>query len=107
MARRNVGSTPHLQYPILEMEYDRDHQAHLLTDADNEKVILPLRPRTHNRQLQWDERYVPHNTACRLPRACLHRQQRSFAPQPHTSHCSYRQVTVPSLLINLVMATLR
>jgi hypothetical protein len=51
MARLNADLAPHLQYPILEKEYDRDHRAHLLTDADNEEVILPLRPRTHNRQL--------------------------------------------------------
>jgi hypothetical protein len=46
-----AGPTPHLQYPILEMEYDNEHRAHLLTDTEVDVAILPLRPCTHNRKL--------------------------------------------------------
>jgi len=47
-------------YPLLEVEYDDKHRAHVLTDTDAEVSLPPLRPRTHNRAHQWDERYVPY-----------------------------------------------
>ena len=50
----------HLLYPILEVEYDDLNQAHVLTDTDTEVPLPPLRPRTHNRMDQWDERYAPY-----------------------------------------------
>jgi hypothetical protein len=40
------------------MEYDNEHRAHVLTDTEAEVAMPPLRPRTHNRQLQWDESYA-------------------------------------------------
>jgi hypothetical protein len=51
---------PHPQYPILEVEYDNEHRAHVLSDGVAEVPMAPLWPRTHNRQLQWDERYAPY-----------------------------------------------
>ena len=50
----------HSLYPILEVEYDEEHRAHKLTDNDSEVALISLRPRTHNRAHQWDERYVPY-----------------------------------------------
>ena len=39
--------TQHLLYPILEVEYDDQHRAHILSDTDAEVALPPLRPRTH------------------------------------------------------------
>ena len=50
----------HPLYPILEMEYNDLHRAHVLTDTDAEVSLPLLRPRTHNRAHQWDERYAPY-----------------------------------------------
>ena len=47
--------TQHPLYPLLEVEYDDQHRAHILSDTD-----APLRPRTHTRAHQWDERYAPY-----------------------------------------------
>ena len=47
-------------YPILEVEYDDQHRAHILSDNDAEVALPPLRPRTHIRVHQWDERYAPY-----------------------------------------------
>ena len=52
--------TQHLLYPILEVEYDDQHRAHILSDNDAEVALPPLRPRTHTRAHQWDERYTPY-----------------------------------------------
>ena len=52
--------TQHLLYPILEVEYDDQHRAHILSDNDAEVSLPPLRPRTHARVHQWDERYTPY-----------------------------------------------
>ena len=41
--------TQHLLYPILEVEYDDMHRAHMLTDTDAEVSLPPFRSRTHNR----------------------------------------------------------
>ena len=50
----------HPLYPILEVEYDDLHRAHVLTDTDAEVSLTPLRPHTHNRAHQWDKRYAPY-----------------------------------------------
>jgi hypothetical protein len=47
----------HPLYPLLELAYD-EHQAHKLTDRDVEVALITLRPCTHNRAHQWDERYT-------------------------------------------------
>ena len=52
--------TQHPLYPILEVEYDDQHRAHILSDNDAEVSLPPLRPRTHTRAHQWDERYTPY-----------------------------------------------
>ena len=54
--------TPHAVpvVPLLEVEYDDQHRAHILSDNDTEVALPPLRPRTHTRAHQWDERYVPY-----------------------------------------------
>ena len=52
--------TQHPLYPILEVEYDDQHRAHILSDTDVEVALPPLRLRTHTRAYQWDERYVPY-----------------------------------------------
>ena len=50
--------TQHPLYPILEVEYDDQHRAHILSDTDAEVALPPLRPRTYTRAHQWDERYA-------------------------------------------------
>jgi hypothetical protein len=58
-----TGMAPPMQhpmYPILEVEYDDEHRAHVLTNTDAEVALPPLRPRTHNSAHQWDERYTPY-----------------------------------------------
>ena len=52
--------TQHQLYPLLEVEYDEPHRAHFLTDTDAEVLLPPLRPCTHTRAHQWDERYAPY-----------------------------------------------
>ena len=52
--------TQHRLYLLLEVEYDDPHRAHFLTDTDAEVPLRPLRPRTHTRAHQWDERYAPY-----------------------------------------------
>ncbi|XP_066324669.1 serine/threonine-protein phosphatase 7 long form homolog [Miscanthus floridulus] len=52
--------TQHPLYPIFEVEYDDQHRAHILSDNDAEVSLPPLRPRTHTRAHQWDERYAPY-----------------------------------------------
>ena len=52
--------TQHQLYPLLEVEYDDPHRAHFLTGTDAEVPLPPLRPRTHIRAYQWDERYAPY-----------------------------------------------
>ena len=47
-------------YPLLEVEYDDKHRAHVLTDTDAEVTLPPLRPRTHSRAHEWDECYTPY-----------------------------------------------
>ena len=50
--------TQHPLYPILKVEYDDQHRAHILSDNDAEVVLPPLRPRMHTRADKWDERYA-------------------------------------------------
>ena len=50
----------HPLYPILEVEYDDQHRAHILSDNNAEVSLPPLRPRTHTRAHQWDEHYTPY-----------------------------------------------
>ena len=57
---RMAHSTQHPLYPILEVEYDDQHRAHILSDNDAEVALPPLRPHTHTRAHQWDERYAPY-----------------------------------------------
>ena len=52
--------TQHLLYPILKVEYDDQHRAHILSDNDTEVSLSPLRPRMHTRAYQWDEHYAPY-----------------------------------------------
>ena len=48
----------HPLYPLPEVEYDNEHQAHVLIDTDVEVSLPLLRPRTHNRAHQLDEHYA-------------------------------------------------
>ena len=50
----------HQLYPLLEVEYDDQHRAHILSDNDAEVALPTLRPRTQTRAHQWDERYAPY-----------------------------------------------
>ena len=50
----------HQLYPLLEMEYDDQHRAHILSDTDVQVALPSLRPRTHTRAHQWDECYTPY-----------------------------------------------
>ena len=52
--------TQHPLYPILEVKYDDQHRAHILSDNDIEVALPTLRPCTHTRAYQWDERYAPY-----------------------------------------------
>ena len=52
---RMAPPTQHPLYPILEVEYDDKHRAHVLTDTDAEVALPPLRPHTHNKVHEWDE----------------------------------------------------
>ena len=52
--------TQHPLYPILEVEYDDQHRAHILSDNNGEVALPTLRLRTHTRAHQWDERYAPY-----------------------------------------------
>jgi hypothetical protein len=50
----------HPQYPLLDYDYDKDHMAaHMEYGSMDEQMPL-LKPRTHTRQLRWDERYTPY-----------------------------------------------
>ena len=60
ICNRMAPPTQHLLYPIPEVEYDDQHRAHILSDNDAEVSLPPLRPRTHTRAYQWDERYTPY-----------------------------------------------
>ena len=60
ICNRMAHPTQHPLYPILEVEYDDQHRAHILSDNDAEVALPPLRPRTHTRAHQWDERYAPY-----------------------------------------------
>ena len=52
--------TQHPLHPILEVEYDDQHRAHILSDNDAEVALPTLRPRTHIRAYKWDKRYAPY-----------------------------------------------
>ena len=58
ISTRMAHPTQHSMYPLPEVEYDDEHRAHVLIDTDAEVSLPPLRPRTHNRAYQWDERYA-------------------------------------------------
>ena len=60
ICNRIAPPTQHPLYPILEVEYDDQHREHILSDNGAEVVLPPLRPRTHTRAHQWDERYAPY-----------------------------------------------
>jgi hypothetical protein len=50
----------HPLYPLLDYDYDKDHRvAHMEYRPMDEQLSL-LKPRTHTRQLRWDERYTPY-----------------------------------------------
>ena len=57
---RMAPPTQHPLYPILEVEYDDHHRAHILSDNDAEVALPTLMPRTHTRAHQWDEHYAPY-----------------------------------------------
>ena len=50
--------TQHPLYPLLEVEYNDEHRAHMLTDTNIEVSLPPLRPHMHNTVYQWDEHYA-------------------------------------------------
>ena len=60
ICNRMAPPIQHQLYPLLEVEYDDPHRAHFLSDTDVEVPLPPLRPRTHTRAHQWDERYAPY-----------------------------------------------
>ena len=60
ICNRMIPPTQHPLYPILEVEYDDQHQAHILSDNDAEVSLPPLRSRTHTRAHQWDDHYTPY-----------------------------------------------
>ena len=60
ICNRMAPPTQHPLYPLLEVEYDEPHRAHILSDTDAEVALPPLRPHTHTRAHQWDERYAPY-----------------------------------------------
>ena len=60
MCNRMAPPMQHPLFPLLEVEYDELHRAHFLTDTDVKVPLPPLRPRTHTRAHQWDERYAPY-----------------------------------------------
>ena len=60
ICNRMTSPTQHPLYPFLEVEYDKPHRAHILSDTDAEVALPPLRPRMHTRTHQWDERYAPY-----------------------------------------------
>ena len=60
ICNRMAPPTQHPLYHILEVEYDDQHQAHILSDTDAQVALPTLRPRTHTRAHQWDERYAPY-----------------------------------------------
>ena len=47
ICNRMAPPTKHQLYPILEVEYDDQHRAHILSDNDVEVALPTLRPRTH------------------------------------------------------------
>ena len=55
---RMAPPTQHQLFSLLEVEYDDQHRAHILSDTDVDVALPPLRPRTHTRAHQWDERYA-------------------------------------------------
>ena len=60
ICNRMVPPTQHPLYPIFYMNYDDQHRAHILSDTDAQVALPTLRPRTHTRAHQWDERYAPY-----------------------------------------------
>jgi len=52
--------TQHPLYHILEVEYDDQHRALILSDNDTEVALPTLKPHTHTRAHQWDEPYGPY-----------------------------------------------
>ena len=60
ICNRMAPPTQHPMYPILEVEYNDQHRAHILSDNDAEVALAPLRPRMYTRAHQWDERYAPY-----------------------------------------------
>ena len=47
----------HLQYPILEVHYDKDHRAKRMSGLQED--LVPLRLCTHQPH-RWDDRYRPY-----------------------------------------------
>ena len=47
---RMAPPTQHPLYPILEVEYDDQHRAHILSDTDAQLALPTLKPRTHTRK---------------------------------------------------------
>ena len=47
ICNRMAPPTQHPLYPILEVEYDDQHRAHILSDNDAEVALPPLRHHTH------------------------------------------------------------
>ena len=60
ICNRMAPPTQHPLYPILEVEYDDQHRAHILSDNDAEVALPTLRPHTYTRAYQWDEHYAPY-----------------------------------------------
>ena len=107
ICNRMAPPTQHLLYPLLDVQYDDQHRAHILSDTDAQVALPPLRPRTHTRGAPVERALCAVHTACWLSRACPCCQLRSSAPWPSTTYCSYRQVQVSSLYVNILIPNLR
>jgi hypothetical protein len=48
----------HPLYPLLDYDYDKDHRGAHMEYGPMDAQLPLLKPRTHTRQLRWDERYA-------------------------------------------------
>ncbi|XP_066328824.1 protein MAIN-LIKE 1-like isoform X2 [Miscanthus floridulus] len=113
---RMASPTQHLFYPLLEVEYDDQHQAHILSDTNTEVILPPLRLRTHTRVHQWDERYTPYIWRAGflelvrvvnyglppLDPALLTAAVDRWRPETHTFHLPYGEMTLTMLDVKAI-----
>jgi hypothetical protein len=50
----------HPLYPLLDYDYDKEHQAAHMEYGPIDEQLPLLKPCTHTRELKWDERYTPY-----------------------------------------------